>query len=118
MSSYLEHREFEVPKAGTCGDQAGSSGFPVYVLVTPARNEAQFIGLTIEAVAAQTVLPRKWAIVSDGSTDGTDEIVLRYAAQHDWIELVRLPVRAERHFAGKVMAINAGLARMQGIAYE
>ncbi len=97
---------------------AGIAGLPAYVLVTPARNEAQFIGLTIEAVAAQTVRPLKWAIVSDGSTDETDEIVLRHAAQHDWIELVRLPERAERHFAGKVLAINAGLARMQGMSYE
>lgn len=97
---------------------AALTRLPAYVLLTPARNEAQFIELTIQAVVAQTVRPLKWVIVSDGSTDGTDEIVLRHAAQHDWIELLRLPERAERHFAGKVMAINAGLARMQGLSYE
>jgi biofilm PGA synthesis N-glycosyltransferase PgaC len=85
---------------------------PTYVLVTPARNEAQFIELTIESVVAQVTLPRKWVIVSDGSTDGTDEIVSRYAAQHPWIELVRMPERKERHFAGKVQAFNAGRARV------
>lgn len=94
------------------------TGLPSYVLVTPARNEARVIEGTIRAVIAQTVLPLKWAIVSDGSNDGTDEIVQRYAAQHPWIELVRTPERKERHFAGKVMAFNAGLARMEGIAYE
>lgn len=73
---------------------------------------------TIRAVAAQTVRPIKWAIVSDGSTDGTDEIVQRYAAEHPWIELVRTPERKERHFAGKVMAFNAGWARMAGLDYE
>ena len=46
-----------------------------YVVITPARNEAQFIELTLKSVLAQTVLPLKWVIVSDGSTDGTDEIV-------------------------------------------
>jgi poly-beta-1,6-N-acetyl-D-glucosamine synthase len=82
-----------------------------YVLVTPARNEADFIELTIQSVIGQTLLPLKWVIVSDGSTDGTDEIVARYTARHPWIELVRMPDRAERHFAGKVHAFNAGYER-------
>ena len=81
---------------------------PSYVLITPARNEAAFIELTIKSMVAQTVRPAKWVIVSDGSTDGTDEIVKKYAANHDWIELLRMPERRERHFAGKVYAFNAG----------
>lgn len=89
-----------------------------YVLVTPARNEAAFIEKTIQSVVAQTVHPLRWAIVSDGSTDGTDEIVERYAAQHPWIELVRRPARKERHFAGKVLAFNAGFERVRDLAYD
>jgi biofilm PGA synthesis N-glycosyltransferase PgaC len=91
---------------------------PRYVLITPAHNEAAFIELTIQSVIAQTVLPVKWVIVSDGSTDGTDEIVQKYLARHDWIELVRLPARAQRHFAGKAGAFNAGCARAAGLQYE
>lgn len=91
---------------------------PSYVLVTPARNEAQFIELTIKSVVAQTVRPLKWVIVSDGSTDGTDGIVNKYAAEHPWIELVRMPERRERNFAGKVHAFNAGRARMKNLEYE
>src|ERR1700740_2201449 len=81
---------------------------PSYVLITPARDEAEFIELTIKSVIAQTIRPLRWVIVSDGSTDGTDEIVSRYAAEHSWIELVRMPERSERNFAGKVHAFNAG----------
>jgi len=91
---------------------------PTYVLVTPARNEAQFIELTLKAVVAQTVLPLTWVIVSDGSTDGTDDIVRRYAADHSWIELVRMPERGERHFAGKVDAFNAGYAKVVDLKYD
>jgi glycosyltransferase involved in cell wall biosynthesis len=80
------------------------------VLVTPARNEAGFIELTIQSVIAQTVRPLKWVIASDGSTDGTDNIVQKYAAEHPWIELSRMPDRNERHFAGKVNAFSAGYA--------
>jgi poly-beta-1,6-N-acetyl-D-glucosamine synthase len=91
---------------------------PKYVLITPARNEAQFIELTIKSVIAQTVLPLQWVIVSDGSTDGTDEIVQKYAAEHPWIALVRMPERRERHFAGKVHAFNAGYAKVVDLKYD
>ncbi len=89
-----------------------------YVLITPARNEERFIELTIKSVVAQTVRPLKWAIVSDGSTDRTDVIVQRYVLDHPWIELVRMPERQERNFAGKVQAFNAGYARMAGLKYD
>jgi glycosyltransferase involved in cell wall biosynthesis len=91
---------------------------PSYVLITPARDEAEFIELTIRSVVAQTVPPLKWVIVSDGSTDGTDEIVRKYTAQHPWIELIRIPERRERNFAGKVQAFNAGWARVRDLEYE
>lgn len=89
-----------------------------YVLISPARNEAKFIELTIKSVIAQTALPLKWIIVSDGSTDGTDEIVGRYLHTHPWMELLRMPVREERHFAGKVHAFNAGFARVKELEFD
>jgi len=95
-----------------------TSGKLIFVIVTPARNEAAFIERTIQSVIAQTVRPLRWVIVSDGSTDGTDEIVARYAARHDWIELVRMPERKERNFAGKVHAFKAGYLRVQSLNYD
>jgi poly-beta-1,6-N-acetyl-D-glucosamine synthase len=91
---------------------------PTYVLITPARNEAKYIELTLKSVSAQTVKPLKWVIVSDGSTDGTDEIVQKYAAEHAWIELVRAPERKERHFAGKVHAFNLGRSRVADLDFD
>jgi poly-beta-1,6-N-acetyl-D-glucosamine synthase len=89
-----------------------------YVLITPARNEEAFIEQTVRSVIGQTVLPRRWVVVSDGSTDGTNEIVRKYASQHRWMELVILPARTERHFAGKVHAFNAGYERVRSLQYE
>jgi glycosyltransferase involved in cell wall biosynthesis len=94
------------------------SGLPSYVIVTPARNEAQFIEATIKSVVAQTVLPLKWLIVSDGSTDGTDDIVRKYTTKYSWIELVRMPERRERHFAGKVHAFDAGYETIGDLKYQ
>jgi biofilm PGA synthesis N-glycosyltransferase PgaC len=89
-----------------------------YALVTPARNEAQYIELTIQSMIAQTLLPVKWVIVSDGSTDATDEIVGKYLSDYPWIELVRMPERKERHFAGKVHAFRAGYERVKKLNVE
>ena len=89
-----------------------------YILITPARNEENYIEQTIQSAIAQTVVPEKWVIVSDGSTDCTDEIVRSYADQNHWMELVRMPERKERHFAAKVRAFNVGYGKLEGIRYE
>lgn len=97
---------------------AQEQSLPLYVLITPARNEEEFIEKTLESVARQTYLPLKWVIVNDGSTDNTAEIVSRYAAMHPWIELAQMPERKERHFAGKAYAVNAGRERLRGLHYD
>lgn len=89
-----------------------------YVIITPARNEQAFIEKTIESVVKQTVLPLKWVIVNDGSTDNTGDIVRRYLAENPWIELVEFPVRKERNFAAKVFAFNAGREAAKDLDYE
>jgi poly-beta-1,6-N-acetyl-D-glucosamine synthase len=85
---------------------------PSYVLITPARNEEATIGITIESVIRQTVAPREWVIVSDGSTDRTDEIVKRYASENRFIRLLRLDNRPARNFASVVFATEAGIASL------
>src|SRR5229473_8006525 len=94
------------------------SGHLRYVLITPARNEERFIEKTIQSVAGQTVLPSKWVIVNDGSTDATANVVGRYLAQYDWMELVNLPTHRDRSFAAKVHAFNAGLDRVKNHEYD
>ena len=89
-----------------------------YVLVTPARNEEGFLEGTISSVLAQTVLPTRWIIVSDGSTDRTDEIAQRYASQHPWIQLVRMPEHRDRQFAAKANSFNAGYALLRNTEYD
>lgn len=89
-----------------------------YVLITPARNEAAFIEETIRSVIAQTILPAKWVIVNDGSTDNTAAIVRPYLERHPWIDLVNLPVRETRDFAAKVNAFNLGRARAANVEYS
>jgi len=89
-----------------------------YVLITPAHNEATRIDATLNAVKRQTLLPLRWVIVSDGSTDGTDAIVQRHAATAPWIELIRMPPHAGRDFAAKARCVQAAYARLQDIPFD
>jgi biofilm PGA synthesis N-glycosyltransferase PgaC len=93
-------------------------GLPVYVLVTPARNEKAFIEKTIASVIRQTHLPLNWVIVDDGSTDNTSEIVRRYLEPYPWITLVQMPKRRDRSFAAKVQAFNAGYKMLTSLRYD
>ncbi len=96
---------------------AGKAG-PAYVLVTPARNEERTIGETLASVVNQTVLPREWIIVSDGSTDGTDRLVADYARTYPFIRLLRLEDRPGRSFASVVFATEAGFKALRFQEYQ
>jgi biofilm PGA synthesis N-glycosyltransferase PgaC len=89
-----------------------------YVLITPAWNEEEHLEKVIESVIRQSVLPLRWVIVSDGSTDRTDEIVRRYAERFTWIRLLRLERDPERHFGAKANAVNRGVASVRDLDFE
>ena len=89
-----------------------------YFLITPAHNEEKFIRKTLDSVVAQTLLPERWIIVDDGSTDRTAQMVEGYASRYPWIELLKRPPRTDRNFAGKVYAFRAGLERVQSIDFD
>lgn len=112
------------PVTSTSFAGAEESGVPQqgvlcpYVLITPARNEEAFIKKTLDSMIQQTFLPVKWVIVDDASTDRTAEIVRTYTSSYPWIELLQMPERRERHFAGKAHAVNAGRERVAGLRYD
>jgi len=89
-----------------------------YVLITPARNEESYIEKTIRSVISQTVLPEKWVVVSDQSTDRTDEIVKAYAEKNSFISLVRVRERKITSFAAKVKAFENGYMSLKGVDYK
>src|SRR5215510_1684122 len=89
-----------------------------YVVITPARNEEAYIEKTIQSVISQTALPEKWLIISDGSTDRTDEIVQRYLVGNPWIELIRKPEHKDRNFAEKVHCVNAAYKSIQSLGFD
>jgi glycosyltransferase involved in cell wall biosynthesis len=67
-----------------------------YLLISPCRNEADYMRQTLDTVIAQTILPAKWVIVDDGSTDATPQILAEYAKKYDWIKIVTRTDRGHR----------------------
>lgn len=89
-----------------------------YVLITAAKNEELFIEKTIQSVLNQTIIPEKWIIVSDGSTDRTNNIVEQYTSKNKFIDFVALPPGEKRNFGSKVYALNIGFKNIQISEYD
>ncbi len=90
-----------------------------YVLMTAARNEAAYIEGTIKAVLSQTVKPRLWVIVSDGSTDGTDEIIRGYEKNAGFVVYLRRnDPSSKADFRRKVESLRLAQAMFNRLSYD
>jgi glycosyltransferase involved in cell wall biosynthesis len=86
-----------------------------YVVVTPVKDEEKYLQFTVESMVNQTIRPLHWAIVDDGSTDKTPEIIKACAEKHPWIKGVygkdqgqRMPgIRHIRAFYQGLSALDA-----------
>jgi len=83
-----------------------------YFIVSAVRNEAEFLEQTLQSVISQTLLPIKWVIVDDGSTDGTGLLAKRFSERYSWIEVVARPDRGFRQAGvGVAEAFYDGFSR-------
>ncbi|MGA2863544.1 MAG: glycosyltransferase family A protein [Verrucomicrobiota bacterium] len=74
-----------------------------YVIITPVRNEGQHLPQTIDSVLRQTLQPRQWILVNDGSTDNTGQIIESTARERPWIKVVHRVDRGFRKQGGGVV---------------
>jgi len=83
---------------------------PNYVIISPCRNEADYVKNTLDSVVEQSVLPDLWVIVDDGSTDDTPQILAEYAEKYSFIRVVTRENRGHRSVGpGVIEAFYAGL---------
>ena len=89
------------------------------VIITPARNEEEYVRETIESIIQQTVKPIRWIIVDDGSTDKTVEIIENYTKDFSFMELLKRPNRGfRRPGEGVIESFYEGYNLIKNIEYE
>jgi poly-beta-1,6-N-acetyl-D-glucosamine synthase len=80
-----------------------------YVVISPVRDEEAYIRLTVDCMAQQTIVPKEWVLINDGSSDKTGDILDEYARRYPWIRVVHRANRGFRKAGGGVVeAFNAG----------
>ena len=85
-----------------------SGGAPEVSVVVPVHNKAPFVAACLESILAQTLTSLELICVDDASTDGSSEIIDRFAAD----ERVRV-IRQDRN-RGAAVARNVGLDAARG----
>ncbi|HYT19694.1 MAG TPA: glycosyltransferase family A protein [Candidatus Polarisedimenticolia bacterium] len=123
VAAKMQTEDFEnFPKAPDARSEPGCStgAIPLvkYCMITPARDEEQFITGTIESVLCQTIRPLEWIIVDDGSTDSTSAIIDRYAERYTWIRTLRRENRGFRSRSGGVEAFLDAYSIVQSHDWE
>jgi glycosyltransferase involved in cell wall biosynthesis len=59
----------------------------IYIII-PAHNEEDYIGKTLQSLAAQTLLPKKVIVVNDNSTDKTKSVIENYIEKYPWLSTI------------------------------
>jgi glycosyltransferase involved in cell wall biosynthesis len=86
-----------------------------YYIIIPAHNEADFIALTLNSIASQTLLPSKVVVVNDNSTDATASIVSEFSNSYNYISLVNKTSEAIHLPGSKVIqAFHKGFETIDG----
>lgn len=67
-----------------------------YIIITPVRNEQEYIEQVFKSITKQTIKPIQWIVVDDGSTDRTAEIIDNIVERNSWVRCIHRDNRGYR----------------------
>jgi len=95
-----------------------------YILITAVKNEEIYLPKLIQSIVNQSVRPKLWVIVDDGSTDRTPELIKDAKKMHEWIQSIRLEESVRDRGAHLANVIRRGIdfaykyCKRSGIRFE
>jgi dolichol-phosphate mannosyltransferase len=100
----------ETVSPSASGQSPPTTSRPVISVVVPVRNEAGNIAPLVSEIAA-ALAPRAFEIVyvNDGSSDGTEQELLRLMALHPWLRQIK-----HAQSCGQSSAVRTGVAAAHG----
>jgi poly-beta-1,6-N-acetyl-D-glucosamine synthase len=110
IGAYCDVRVRNPAAVAVCNELLDVNPARRYLLISPCRDEAQYVRRTLDSVAAQSVRPALWVVVDDGSIDDTPAILEEYARRLPYLRVVRRPDRGRRAVGpGVIEAFYTGL---------
>jgi len=67
-----------------------------HVIITPVKNEQEYLQRTISSIIKQTITPSEWIIIDDNSTDGSGEIIMKFQKEFSFIKYISLGASNKR----------------------
>jgi len=90
-----------------------------YVVISPVKNESNFISQTLASMASQTVPPLLWLVVDDASTDNTANLIKDYEKKYPWVKYIHHPGEIKRKTgSAEIHAFNYGLKTLQDLEFD
>jgi len=90
-----------------------------FLVISPVYNEKEYVEQLMKSVTSQTIVPKKWILVDDGSTDGTGEILKKYESQYDFIIFhARERVDGKSYYYSKVEAFQEGYETVKHLEHD
>lgn len=85
-----------------------------HVVVTPSRDESDFIPSLIESMTKQTVVPSEWVIVSHNSSESGKQILEEARKIHDWISVIYVEDNSVRKRGAQIAKlVNEGVSSIE-----
>ena len=89
-----------------------------YLLLTPIKNEEQYLPLLADMLLRQTARPALWLIVNDASTDGSQAIIDELVRENNWVFSITMPFEAGGLGLHYARVVDHGFSLLQAEAEQ
>ena len=84
-----------------------------HIILTPMRDEADFIEKCAKSIVQQTIPPKEWIIIDDNSSDSGSEMIENFASKHSWIKIQKAKLLGKRGRGERIARlVNIGLSEV------